>query len=157
MKTRNLFVILITAVISLSFVLPVRAEQPQMQAAKVNLENALKSLRRASADKGGHRERAIGLVSQAIGAVNRGIEYDRTHITPRRGRRNSDFEENSLLPVSALPDQPHMVTARGLLNNALANLNRATADKGGFREQAMGFVRQAISEVDAGIEYDRTH
>lgn len=158
MKKKNLLVMLVTAVISVSFVLPVRADQPQMQAAKSNLENAMKSLRRASADKGGHRERAMDLVSKAITAVNNGIEYDRTHFTPGRGRRHeSDFDENSLLPASTVPDQPHMVAARNSLNDALGNLNRASADKGGFREQAMGYVRQAISEVDAGIEYDRRH
>jgi len=156
MKKKNLLMILMTAVISVSFVLPVLADQPHMQAARVDLENAMKSLRRASADKGGHRERAMGLVSQAITAVNKGIEYDRTHFTPGR-RHDSTFDENTLLPVSTMPDQPHMTAARGYLNDALGNLERASADKGGFREQAMGFVHEAINEVNAGIEYDRTH
>jgi hypothetical protein len=156
MKKKSLLVILMTAVISLSLVLSVRADQPHMQAANGDLDKAMKSLRRASADKGGHRERAMGLVSRAITAVNNGIEYDRTHFTPRR-RRNSNFDENSLLRVSTVPDQPNMVNARGSLEAALGNLNRASADKGGFREQAMGFVREAINEVNAGIEYDRTH
>ena len=156
MTKNKLLVTLVTAVISVSFALPVQADQPQMQAAKANLENAMKSLRRATADKGGHREAAIGLVSRAINAVNEGIRYDRTHLTPGR-RRNSDFDENSLAPVSAMPDQPNMANARGFLNNALDNLNRATADKGGFRERAIGLVREAINEVNAGIEYDRTH
>jgi hypothetical protein len=156
MKMKNLLMTLITAVIAFSFVLPVQADQPQMQNARANLENAMKSLRRASADKGGHRERAIGLVSQAISAVNNGIEYDRTHFTPGR-RRNSDFDENSLLSVNTMPDQPNMEAARSFLNNALGNLNRASADKGGYREQAMGYVRDAVNEVNAGIEYDRTH
>ena len=156
MKKRTLFMIMITTVISVSFALPVQADQPQMQAARGNLESAMKSLRRATADKGGHRERAMNLVSRAITAVNKGIEYDRTHFTPRR-RPDSTFGENSLLGVSTMPDQPNMVAARSSLNDALANLNRASADKGGFREQALGFTREAISEVNAGIEYDRTH
>jgi hypothetical protein len=156
MKKKNLLMILVTAVISVSFVLPVRADQPQMQAARGNLENAMKSLRRATADKGGHRELAMSLVSRAITAVNKGIEYDRTHFTPGR-RRNSDFDENSVLPVSTMTDQPNMVAARSSLNDALGNLNRASADKGGFREQAIGLVREAIGEVNAGIEYDRRH
>jgi hypothetical protein len=157
MKKRNLLVILMTAVISLSFVLPVRADQPRMRAARGDLDNAMQSLRRASADKGGHRERAMDLVSKAITAVNNGIEYDRTHFTPGRRRHDSDFDANSLLSVSTMPDQPNMVAARNYLNAAIANLNAASADKGGYREQALGFVRDAISEVNAGIEYDRTH
>ena len=154
MNKRNLLVILLTAVISVSFVLPVSADQPRMHAAKDDLEKAIKSLRKATPDKGGHREKAMDLASRAIGAVNRGIEFDRTHFTPGRRRRNTDFDEN-ILSVSVMPDQPNMENARSHLQNALANLNAASADKGGFREQAIDLVRQAINEVNAGIEYDR--
>ena len=63
----------------------------------------------------------------------------------------------AVLPASTTFDQPNMVNAREHLQNAIGNLNRATADKGGFREQALGYVRHAIEEVNAGIEYDRTH
>jgi hypothetical protein len=157
MKKQSLLVILIATVISVSFVLPVLADQPRMFDAKGNLEDALKYLKRASADKGGHRERAMDLTSQAITSVVNGIEYDRTHYTPGRRRRNIDFNEDSLLPVSVMPDQPNMVTARSYLEKAVANLNRASVDKGGYREQALRLVHAAIAEVDAGIEYDRTH
>ncbi|MDQ2855557.1 MAG: hypothetical protein M3R68_04455 [Acidobacteriota bacterium] len=153
---KNLFMILMTAVICASSVLRVRADQPRMQAAKVDLENALKSLNKASADKGGHREKAMNLISKAITAVNQGIEYDRSHFTPGR-RHDSNFNEEALRPANATPDQPHMMAARDSLNNALGNLNRASADKGGYREQAIGFVREAISEVNAGISFDRRH
>lgn len=156
MRKKSLLVILITIAISVSFVLPVLADQPRMFEARGHLENALKYLKRASADKGGHRERAMDLTSQAITAVNKGIEYDRTHYTPGR-RRNSDFNEEGLLPVSAMPDQPNMVAARNYLTNAVAQLNRASVDKGGFREEALRLTHAAIAEVDAGIEYDRTH
>ena len=154
----RIFVFLLGVILSVSLLaLPARAvDQPRMQAAKSDLDNAMKYLRKASADKGGHRERAMELVSQAITAVNKGIDYDRTHITVRP-RRNSDFDENGLLAVSALSDQPNMMTAKSYLNSALGNLNRASADKGGYREQAESLVRGAINEVDAGIEYDRTH
>jgi hypothetical protein len=157
MRKKNLLVFLVTAIISISFVMPVRADQPHMHTANGHLSNAMNFLRRATADKGGHREKAMALVSQAIAAVNAGIQYDRTHFTPGRRRRNSDFDANSLLAISAAPDQPNMVSARSSLNNALTSLNRASADKGGHRERAQALVRDAISEVNAGIEYDRTH
>ena len=152
------FVFTLGAILSVSLLtLPARAlDQPRMQAAKSDLENAMKYLRKASADKGGHRERAMDLVSQAMTAVNKGIDYDRTHITIRP-RRNSHADSNHRLAISVLPDQPNMVTAKSYLNSALGNLNRASADKGGYREQAQSLVRGAINEVDAGIEYDRTH
>ena len=55
------------------------AAQPHMQAALNHLKQARTSLNRASADKGGHRERALSLVNQAIEEVDRGIQYDRRH------------------------------------------------------------------------------
>jgi hypothetical protein len=55
------------------------AAQPQMQAALKNLRQARSNLNNATADKGGHRERAIELVNQAIDQVEAGIAYDRRH------------------------------------------------------------------------------
>jgi hypothetical protein len=61
------------------------------------------------------------------------------------------------ITITAVSDQPNMVEARKWLNSALDELNQATPNKGGYREQAIGFVQNAISEVNAGIEFDRTH
>jgi hypothetical protein len=55
------------------------ADQPNMQAAREHLQQARASLERAEPNKGGHRERAIELVDQAIAQVNEGIEYARGH------------------------------------------------------------------------------
>ncbi len=55
------------------------ADQPNMEAALVALQQARDSLQNATADKGGHRVRAIKTVNQAIAEVKAGIEYDRTH------------------------------------------------------------------------------
>lgn len=161
MKRIALKSILIALVLSLSaaaFPFFARADQPRMQAAKADLENALKFLNRATADKGGHRAKAMDLTSKAIKAVNDGIEYDRTHYTPR-GRNNSsgDFDGSNVQPSVRLGDQPNMETARKYLEDAMRNLARASTDKGGYREQAMGFVRDAVAEVNAGIEYDRNN
>jgi hypothetical protein len=57
----------------------------------------------------------------------------------------------------AVADQPAMHNALNHLRQARHNLENATADKGGHRVAAIGYVDQAISEVQAGIEYDRTH
>lgn len=53
------------------------AEQVHMQNALRALENARAQLQEAVADKGGHRERAIGLVDQAIAETRAGIAYAR--------------------------------------------------------------------------------
>ncbi|MBI4815400.1 MAG: hypothetical protein HY791_04045 [Deltaproteobacteria bacterium] len=51
-------------------------KQPFMRAALRNLEQAKEQLEKASADKGGHRAKAIGLVGSAIEEVKKGIEFD---------------------------------------------------------------------------------
>jgi hypothetical protein len=156
MKLTKKSATVLTIIISLSLMsLTVRADQPRMEAAKDDLNNALKYLRKATADKGGHRERAIDLVSQAISSVNRGIQYDRK--TPNRfWRRNSNFVENNLfIPANSATDQPNMQKAKDYLRSALDNLNRATADKGGYRTEAIRLTREAINEVERGIAFDR--
>lgn len=51
------------------------ANQPEMDAAMSELRSALDSLRAAEPNKGGHRERAIELVEQAIAETQAGIDY----------------------------------------------------------------------------------
>ena len=55
------------------------------------------------------------------------------------------------------PDQPRMQAARADLQKATAELRAATHDKGGHRDKAIGYVDSAISEVAAGIRFDRRH
>jgi len=57
----------------------------------------------------------------------------------------------------AVADQPHMHNALNDLRAARHQLDIAEADKGGHRVTAIGLVDQAINEVQAGIDYDRTH
>jgi hypothetical protein len=55
------------------------AQQPHMDAALRALQNARAELQQAVADKGGHREQAIGLVDQAIAQVREGIAFAAHH------------------------------------------------------------------------------
>ena len=116
-------------------------DQPFMQAARADLQTAKRELQRATANKGGHRAKAISLTNQAIAQVNQGIDYDRRH--------------NHAVRVAGAPDQPHMTTALAALESARNNLERATSDKGGHRAKALGFVKDAISEVKKGIDAAR--
>lgn len=52
----------------------VAADQPHMTAALAALESAKNNLDRASADKGGHRAKALELVRSAISEVKKGID-----------------------------------------------------------------------------------
>jgi hypothetical protein len=53
------------------------ADQPRMQAALGHLIAARRELAAATADKGGHRGRAIAAVDEAIEQVRKGIAFDR--------------------------------------------------------------------------------
>jgi Spy/CpxP family protein refolding chaperone len=53
-----------------------RAPQVHMKSALKYLQSANAELAKATADKGGHRARAIELTAEAIGQVQKGIAYD---------------------------------------------------------------------------------
>jgi hypothetical protein len=53
--------------------------------------------------------------------------------------------------------QPHMETARDHISAAKAELQAAESNKGGHRETALGLCDNAIAEINAGIEYAKTH
>jgi len=57
----------------------------------------------------------------------------------------------------ATADQPHMHNALEHLRAARAELDAATADKGGHRGNAIRLVNDAIGEVEKGITFDRRH
>jgi hypothetical protein len=56
-----------------------QAYQGNMERALEQLHGALRSLRHATSDKGGHKGRAIGLIEQAMGEVQAGIDYAASH------------------------------------------------------------------------------
>lgn len=58
---------------------------------------------------------------------------------------------------SSAHDQPFMATARSDLQRAKTELQAAQPDKGGHRVKAIGYVNQAIAEVNSSIAYDRRH
>lgn len=62
-----------------------------------------------------------------------------------------------LLGCASGGGQPHMNAAADELRSARAELYAATGDKGGHRERAIALVDEAIAEVQAGIDYARTH
>ncbi|HEX6803323.1 MAG TPA: hypothetical protein VF133_06545 [Terriglobales bacterium] len=53
--------------------------QPNMEATLQHLRAAQESLQNAAANKGGHRERALQLIQQAIQETQAGIEYGNRH------------------------------------------------------------------------------
>ena len=59
--------------------------------------------------------------------------------------------------AGAVPDQPLMQAAKSSLQTAKGELQKALADKGGHRLNALGLVNRAIAEVNDGIAFDRRH
>jgi hypothetical protein len=58
------------------------------------------------------------------------------------------------IPSASAERQPQMQDALRALNNAANHLEKATADKGGHRVNALRLTKQAIAEVQAGIDFD---
>lgn len=148
-KTKSIYALTLSLILTIS-VFAISVDQPFMKAAKTNLNQAKGNLNKATADKGGYRNKALGLVKAAIDEVEKGIKYDR-----RNGTEN--FNENEIFADSETvsTDQPYMQKAKDNLQEALSNLNKATADKGGHRNKAIDLVKEAIEQVNKGIAFDR--
>jgi hypothetical protein len=71
----------------LAVAMPAMADQPAMEAALRNLQQARADLLAATPDKGGHRVKALRAVDEAIEQVRKGMAYDRNHLS-RDERRN---------------------------------------------------------------------
>ncbi len=69
------------------------ADQANMENAAAKLQEAKASLEKATADKGGHRMKAIKLVNQAMAEVQAGIEFDRTHDSKNEGKKSDKGEK----------------------------------------------------------------
>jgi hypothetical protein len=67
------------------------------------------------------------------------------------------FASLAVIVDQALADQPKMETALSSLKQARESLKGASADKGGYRAQAIRSIDQAIEQVKAGIEFDRAN
>ena len=124
-------------------------DQPQMQAARTDLQKARAKLNAATSDKGGHRNNAIAAINNAIEEINAGMRFDRHH--------RDESVDVMLAPSVSVADQPRMKEALEFLRSARNHLENATADKGGHRAKALDYVDRAIDQVEKGIEYDRTH
>lgn len=64
------------------------------------------------------------------------------------------FAFGAMHSASARAPQVHMKSALKYLQSANAELQKATADKGGHRVKAMELTTQAIGQVQKGMAYD---
>ena len=59
--------------------------------------------------------------------------------------------------TEARADQPHMDAALDALKTARRELDAASADKGGHRGNALRLVKEAMIEVERGIDFAKKH
>ncbi len=69
--------LLLSGVFLVSFLVGCASGQPHMRSALDHLFAAKGELQTATSDKGGHRVRAIELIDEAVGEVERGMEHAR--------------------------------------------------------------------------------
>ncbi len=132
--------------------------QPKMEAALNALQRAQAEVNTAEANKGGHREKALGLIQESIDAVHKGMEYANAHPTEegiadgpaaaepgRRGSPAPRVASRTWPPASSRSAKP----AR--------QLHEAKHDKGGFREQALLLIQGAIDQLKEGIRFANHH
>lgn len=115
------------------------ADQPDMYSARNDLQQAVNALQAAQDDKGGHRVAAIDLAQQAIDQVNSGIAF--------AGGPPDGFFVPPVPPVG-----PAMNNADAYLQLAVGELQAAEENKGGHRVAALDLTRQAIDQVNLGIQ-----
>jgi hypothetical protein len=70
---KRLLLPFVLGLVSVTFIAVANPGQPNMQAALGDLRAARASLQKAVPDKAGHRNKAIGLVDQAIAQVQAGM------------------------------------------------------------------------------------
>jgi hypothetical protein len=70
---KRLLLPFVLGLVSVSFIAVANPGQPNMEAALGDLRAARASLEKAVPDKAGHRNKAIGLVDQAIAEVQAGM------------------------------------------------------------------------------------
>jgi hypothetical protein len=131
--------------------------QPRMQAALRSLQQAMMETHAASANKGGHRERALGSIQQAINAVTAGIQYAAAHPTEIGTAEGPAPPEPVNESVPGAERQPHMWRAVVSLREARRQLLEAKHDKGGYRMQALSLTQQAVEQLREGIAFANRH
>ncbi len=131
--------------------------QPKMQAALGALQQAKVRLEAATPNKGGHREQALGLIQQAIEAVGAGMQYAAAHPTEVGVAETPAAAEPVAGTVPGAERQPYMAQSMIELREAHRQLREAKQDKGGYRNQALALIQQAMVQLREGIHVANTH
>jgi hypothetical protein len=131
--------------------------QPHMHATLKSLGDAANALQAASPNKGGHREKAMQMVQQAIAEVRDGIAYANAHPSEIGKPLPPSRPEPVPTQVAGAEKQQNMATALVALREARKQLMDAEGDKGGHRVKALEIIEQAMRQIHDGIEWANKH
>jgi hypothetical protein len=131
--------------------------QPKMQAALDALNKAQSETQAAEANKGGHREKALERIREAIDAVNAGMAYASSHANEAGEPEGPAAPEPVDEEVKGGENQPHMASAIVALREARKQLKEAKHDKGGSRHRAIEATNAAIQQLREGIRFANHH
>jgi hypothetical protein len=134
---------------------PVAADngQPKMHAAINALKTAGAELQAASPNKGGHRERGLQMIQNAIVEVQAGIDFANQHPSELGPPQPPAKNEPVPTQVAGAEMQPHMAQSMINLREARRQLAEAEVDKGGHRVKAIEIIDEAMREVHEGIQF----
>jgi hypothetical protein len=131
--------------------------QPKMHATLDALARAQTELQAATPNKGGHREKGLEILAQAVSEVQAGIQYADAHPTEIGPAEPEAAPEPVNENVAGAANQPHMGQAMVELREAHKQLREAKGDKGGHRARALELIKQAEQQIREGIKFANQH
>ncbi len=121
-------------------------KHPYMHHALYELAESRKELKEAAHDFGGHREKALKAVDEAISQMEKALEAAGDKYVPKAPEKDvyKDYEFH-----------PHIHHAIHELNEAHKELKEAKHDFGGHREKAIEKVDHAQRQLELALKFAR--
>jgi hypothetical protein len=131
--------------------------QPRMQAALRALAQAKTEAESITVDTGGHREQAIELIQRAFDAVVAGMRHATENATFVSEAQGPSPPEEVDQEVPGTERQPQLAKAIVALRDAREQLREASRGKGGYRRQAVGYIKLAMAQLGESIQFANSH
>ncbi len=122
-------------------------KHPHMHHALHELDKARVELKEAAHDFGGHREKTIKALDEAIAQVGKALEGAGDKYTPGKGPDKEVYKKYE--------SYPHMHHALHELGEAHKELKEAKHDFGGHREKAIKDVDHAIAQLETALKFKK--
>jgi L-lactate utilization protein LutB len=121
-------------------------EHARLHAALYEMRHARTELKDAKHDFGGHREKAVEALDEAISQIDRALKSVGDNI------KGSDPGKNT---YKAYPNHPHIRHALHEAREARAELTSAAHDYKGHREKAVEALDRVIDQLEKALKFAR--